>query len=126
MTALRQFEEMEVWKQARKLHQEIHRVSGKASFSRDYALRDQIRRSAISVASNIAEGFESQSNPSFIRFLACSRGSTAEVRAQLYLALDAGLICQSEFEPLYALSVSISRQISGLIKYLRASSNCKK
>jgi four helix bundle protein len=121
MSKLRRFEEMEVWVSARSLVSGIYAVSQNSSFSRDYGLRDQIRRASISVASNIAEGFESQSNPNFIRFLASARGSAAEVRAQLYLAFDLGYISNPDFLSLVSQSESISRQITGLMNYLKKS-----
>jgi four helix bundle protein len=88
-------------------------------FFRDYSLRDQIRRAAISIVSNIAEGSESQSNPSFIRYLASARGSAAEVRAQLYLALDFGYISSEDCVALISQTESIGRQIGGFIRYLK-------
>ena len=114
------FEEMEVWQLARKLNMEIYAVSGKQVFARDFGLRDQIRRASISIASNIAEGFDSQSNASFIRFLICARGSAAEVRAQLHLAADLGYVSKDECEALLKKAETISRQITGLINYLKS------
>ena len=114
------FEEMEVWQLARNLNMEIYAVSGKQVFARDFGLRDQIRRASISIASNIAEGFDSQSNASFIRFLICARGSAAEVRAQLHLAADLGYVSKDECEALLKKAETISRQITGLINYLKS------
>jgi four helix bundle protein len=122
MGKLRRFEDMEVWNLARDLAGAIYAVSGRCTFFHDYALRDQIRRASISIVSNIAEGFKSQSNPSFCRFLASARGSAAEIRAQLCLALDFGYIGNSDFATLANKSESISRQLTGLINYLKKSS----
>ncbi len=119
MGKLKRFEEMEVWRMARELARRVYSVSANRAFFRDYALRDQIRRASVSIVSNIAEGFESQSNPSFCRFLASARGSTAEVRAQLYLAMDLGYISSSDFAALVSTSDSISRQLTGFIAYLK-------
>jgi four helix bundle protein len=102
------FEEMEVWKSARNLAIEIHIASKNPLFFHDYALRDQIRRAAISIVSNIAEGSESQSNPNFIRFLALAKGSAAEVRTQLYLALDYKYVSCADCARLIAQTESIS------------------
>lgn len=110
---------MEAWKLARELSRNIYSVSGRSAFSRDYGLRDQVRRASVSIVSNIAEGFESQSNPSFCRFLAAARGSAAEIRAQLYVALDLDYISKSDFTNLLAKAECISRQTTGLIRYLR-------
>ena len=120
MSKLSRFEEMEVWTLARTLNRRIYSVSAREAFSRDFGLRDQIRRASVSIASNIAEGFESQSNPSFIRFLATARGSAAEVRAQLYLALDLEYVSTIDFDSLSAICESISRQLTGLISYLKS------
>jgi four helix bundle protein len=116
---------MEVWKAARKLVGSVYSISKNPLFLRDYGLRDQIRRASISVVSNIAEGFDSQSNASFCRFLALARGSAAEVRAQLYLELDLGYISISDFSSLSAQAECTSRQITGPINYLNKSSRKK-
>jgi four helix bundle protein len=96
MGKLKRFEEMKMWIDARDMVRRIYAVSQNPSFYGDYGLRDQIRRASISIASNIAEGFESQSNPSFCRFLSSARASAAEVRAQLYLANDLGYVSGSD------------------------------
>jgi four helix bundle protein len=116
---LKRFEETEVWQSARILVRTIYGISGRRSFPIDYSLRNQIRRAAISVASNIAEGFDSQSNPAFCRYLASARGSVAEVRAQLYLALDLGYISKSDLATLVSRCESISRQLTGFMAYLK-------
>ncbi|MGA2262336.1 MAG: four helix bundle protein [Acidobacteriota bacterium] len=120
MGRLARFEQMEVWKLARILNRRIYSVSETDAFARDFGLRDQIRRASVSIVSNIAEGFESQSNPSFVRFLATARGSAAEVRAQLYLALDLQYVSIDEFKSLSSVCESISRQLTGLITYLKS------
>jgi four helix bundle protein len=121
MNKLRRFEEMEVWKSARNLAKDVYAVSKRPLFLSDYSLRDQIRRAVISIVSNIAEGSESQSNPNFIRFLAFAKGSAAEVRTQLYLALDFGYISRSDCMTLVSQTESISRQIAGFMFYLKKS-----
>jgi four helix bundle protein len=122
MGKIKRFEELEVWKSARNLAGMIYSVSKKPPLFADYGLRDQIRRASISIVSNIAEGFESQSNPSFCRYLASAGGSAAEVRAQLYLALDLRYVSLAEFTALISRTESISRQKTGFIKYLKRSS----
>jgi four helix bundle protein len=119
MNKLRRFEDMEVWKSARNLAKDIYAVSKKPLFLHDYSLRDQIRRAAISIISNIAEGSDSQSNPAFIRYLASARGSTAEVRTQLYLAIDFGYISSAECASLVSQTECIGRQLTGFILYLK-------
>lgn len=110
---------MKVWKTARILTSRIYKVSNKKAFSRDYGLRDQIRRASISIVSNISEGFESQSNSNFCRFLSFAKASAAEVRAQLHIASDIGYLSKEECKTLIFQTESISRQLSGFIKYLR-------
>ena len=120
MSQLRRFEEMEVWKSARKMAGRIYAISNTPPFSRDFGLRDQIRKASISIVSNIAEGFESQSNLSFCRFLSCAKASAGEVRAQLYLASDQGYLSIDELKSLVIQSESIGRQLSGFIHYLKS------
>ncbi len=119
MGKLKRFEEMEVWAAARELTKNIYAITRNSLFYRDYRLRDQIRRASVSIAGNIAEGFESQRNPSFCRFLASARASAAEVRAQLYIALDLDYLSSADLSNLISQTESISRQITGLIKYLQ-------
>lgn len=81
MTAITRFEEIDAWKSARELTNEIYALGNQAGFNRDFGLRDQIRRASVSVMSNIAEGFESRTDAQFINFLATARASAGEVRA---------------------------------------------
>src|SRR5215210_5634580 len=101
MARIEKFEDIESWKLARVATRLIYRVSSTGAFSRDFALRDQIRRSAISIMSNIAEGFEREGNREFLSFLSIAKGSCAESRAQLYIALDREYISQLQFDDLY-------------------------
>ena len=112
------FENSEAWQRARELAREVYKVSGTGSFSRDFALRDQIRRAAVSVMSNIAEDYERNGLKEFIYFLGVAKGSAGEVRAQLYIALDAGLLDQESFNRLSALAQSTSQLIAGFKRYL--------
>lgn len=112
------FEEMEVWKKARLLNVNIYRITNNEKLNRDFGLKDQIRRATVSISSNIAEGFERQSNREFIRFLYISKASAGEVRSQLYLIFDLQYITEAEFIELKQNVLEISKQISTLIKYL--------
>lgn len=98
MNGARQFEDLEVWKKSRVLSATIYQLSNKAIFNKDFGLRDQMRRAAISVVSNIAEGFERKSNKEFLYFLNVAKASAGELRAQTYLAADLSYIEQEEFE----------------------------
>jgi four helix bundle protein len=108
------FEDLRIWQSAFALSKEIYRITSDGLFSRDFGLRDQMRRAAVSVMSNIAEGFERHSNQDFSRFLAIARGSCAEVRSQLYLAHFLGYITPEQFEKLCANAESLSKSIGAL------------
>ena len=118
MATINRFEDLEAWCEARALASAIYSVSASGAFARDYGLRDQIRRASVSVMSNIAEGFERGGKVEFRRFLSIAKGSAGEVRAQLYIALDAGLIQASTFDVLYSQAQSVSNLIGGLMRYL--------
>ena len=122
MATFQRFEEIEGWKKARKLTAEVYSVSGKGRFGTDYGLRDQIRRAAISIVSNIAEGVERSGSGEFLQFLSMAKGSAGEVRAQLYVALDQGYIDRHTFDRLICLSEETAKLIGGLMNYLRKTS----
>jgi four helix bundle protein len=121
MARIQRFEDIEAWKRARQLTNAIYDASNTGAFARDFALRDQIRRAAISVMSNIAEGFERGGDQEFRQFLAMAKGSCGEARAQLYIAADRGYISQQVFETLYEEADTISRMIAGFMAYLQDS-----
>jgi len=119
MTKIEKFEDIEGWKKGRELAKDIYTVTGKGEFARDFSLKDQIRRAAVSVISNIAEGFSRQTDKEFVQFLHIAKGSTSEVQSQLYLGLDLDYINKEEFERLYDEADQVTRLISGFIKYLK-------
>jgi four helix bundle protein len=121
MAKISRFEDIESWKRARMLTNEIYTITSSGTFSRDFALRDQIRRAAISILSNIAEGFERGGDNEFLQFLSIAKGSCGEARAQLYVALDQAYISTAQFETLSTTANDVSQLISGLMKYLRQS-----
>lgn len=125
MPTIIRFEEIEAWKTARQLTNLIYKLTSKDRFSRDFGLRDQIRRAAVSVMSNIAEGFESQSQAQFIRYLGLAKASSGEVRSQLYVALDAGYLTREQFDTIFNLSDKTSRQLARFINYLEAHPQAK-
>ncbi len=112
------FEDLNIWKDSLRLTKEIYDVSFKEKFSKDYCLRDQIRRAIISVSSNIVEGFEKNNNNELVRFLKISKGSTGEVRNQLYIALSIGYITRNEFNEINKRLEDLSNQIGKFIVYL--------
>jgi four helix bundle protein len=118
---IKKFEELESWKKARRLTNTIYEATATGSFTRDFGLKDQIRRASISILSNIAEGFERGGDKEFLQFLAVAKGSCGEVRAQLYIAFDQGYLSKDLFERLFNAANEIGRLISGLMKYLSMS-----
>lgn len=119
MAKFNSFEEIISWQKARELNKEIYYLtSNNNSFSKDFGLRDQIRRSSISISSNIAEGFERETTKEFIRFLYIAKASAGEFRSQLYLAFDLKYVNIEEFEKLKLKVNEVSKLISGLLKYL--------
>ena len=121
MASIERFEDIEGRKKGRVLRHGVYRVSKRGASACDFSLKDQIRRAAQSVTSNIAEGFERGGNREFIQFLSNAKGSCGEVRDQLYTALDENYVTQAEFDELYILSIETSRLISGFTKYLQQS-----
>jgi four helix bundle protein len=111
---------IEAWQKARQLAREIYQATSQRPFARDLALRDQIRRSTVSVVSNIAEGFERDSTAEFRQLLSVAKGSAGEVRAQLYIAYDIGLLPKEQFEQLLEQTNEVSRMLKGFINYLNA------
>jgi len=120
MAGISRFEELEAWKGARQLTNLIYELSNQTGFSRDFGLRDQIRRAFISVMSNIAEGFESRTHIQFINFLGVAKASAGEVCAQLYVAFDQKYITETQFKEGFALAEVCARQLAKFILYLEA------
>ena len=119
MAKLNSFEEIIAWQKARELNADIYKITNDNHlFSKDYGLRDQMRRASVSISSNIAEGFERETTKEFIRFLYIAKASAGEFRSQLYLALDLGYMSGPEFQNLNLKINDISKLLSGFIKYL--------
>jgi four helix bundle protein len=119
MGTFQSFEEIETWQKARELTREIYKISNQGSFFKDFGLRDQIRKCCVSIMSNIAEGFERSGTGEFVQFLAIAKGSTGEVRAQLYVAVDQGYINEETFKRLFTMTTEIARMIGKLMNYLK-------
>lgn len=116
MTPVERFEDLIAWQKARLLTAAVYQMTRQGDFAKDFGLSDQIQRAAVSVMSNIAEGFERNNPGDFSRFLTIAKSSCAEVRAQLYVALDIEYINQIEFTALMEQANEVSRLISGLKK----------
>jgi four helix bundle protein len=121
MASIKRFEELESWKLSRKLVARFYKESGSGSISKDFALVDQMRRSSISIMSNLAEGFERNGNREFIHFCHIAKASAGEFRAQLYIAFDVGYFSEELFNELLFMVMQISKSIAGMIKYLESS-----
>ncbi len=113
------FEEIKAWQEARLLTRQIYALTDKGPFAKDFGLRDQIRRASVSIMSNIAEGFLSQTNKYFIKYLFISLASTAEVQSQLYVALDRNYLTKEEFGEIFKQSQQVAKLINGFITYLK-------
>jgi four helix bundle protein len=114
---------LQSWQKARLLTNLVYKLTGLSAFAKDFRLRDQIRDAAGSVMHNIAEGFDSGSNPEFIRFMKMARRSASEVQSQLYLALDSKYIGADELKSAYDIATEAKRLINGMISYLRQHSS---
>ena len=120
---LTKFEDIEAWQEARKLTNVVYKVSKQGAFGKDYGLKDQIQGSSNSIMANIAEGFDSQSNPEFVKFLGYALRSASEVQSHLYVALDQGYLDKQQFDGIYQQAVTVKRLILGFIRYLRSSNH---
>ena len=118
---VKHFEDLAIWKESRCLTKDIYRLTSGAKFSKDFSLRGQIQSAAVSVMSNIAEGFERAGNQEFSQFLYVAKGSCGEVRSQLYVAVDQGYISAKELEELLNSLKRLSSMIGSLINYLKRS-----
>ena len=121
MSKIERFEDMKVWQLAREFCQLIHKLTLKDAFVKDIKLIGQIKGATGSVMDNIAEGFERDGNNEFIQFLSIAKGSSGEVRSQLYRAIDNEYISQEEFETTYEKSIECSKMLKGFIIYLKDS-----
>lgn len=118
MATIKEFEDLDTWKDARALNKKIYTVTRRKVFDEDQDLRRQIRKASVSVMSNIAEGFERNNNNFFINFLTIAKGSAGEVRAQHYACLDGEFITEKDFEPLRAEAQALGERIGKFITYL--------
>ena len=114
MSSVGNFEDLIAWQKARVLTQEVYEITNSPTFSKDFSLRDQMRRAAVSVMSNIAEGQERGSKAEFARYLLIAKGSCGEIRSQLVVALDVGYLPRDRFDQVRELAVETSRIIGGL------------
>jgi four helix bundle protein len=110
----RQFEDLIAWQKARELTRRVYEVTGKGAFSRDFGLRDQIRRSSVSIMANVAEGFERARQSEFHQFLSIAKSSCAELRSHLYVAHDAKYVDTMTFDDLMSIAQEVALVLGGL------------
>lgn len=122
---IKRFEDLETWQVARELANQVYGMTRQERMVKDYGFVDQIRRAAVSVMNNVAEGFERGSNKDFAKFLFVARGSAGEVRSMLYIARDQRYITAEVFNECYATCVRCSQLCWGLIKYVQKCSSWK-
>ena len=126
MTTAKRFEDLDVWQRSKELTNLIYRYSADGAFSRDFGLHDQMRRASVSIMSNIADGFESQTQSMFIQYLGRAKGSAGEVRAQLYIAHEQGYLTNDEFDAVKLLAEICSKQLTKFIQYLESQPNARR
>jgi len=126
MAKIERFEDLDLWKEAIVIGVEIYKLTSAGKLEKDYSSKDQLRRAAISISNNIAEGFEYNNNKSFIKFLGYAKGSAGELRSNLYVLKEANVISDRDYECLETKLLPISKNIRGFIKYLKNFESKKK
>jgi len=119
------FEEIEAWQMARSLTDQIYQATRSGLFSKDYGLKDQTCRAAVSIMGNIAEGFDAGSRAEFARFLGYAQRSCSELQSELYVALDQHYVSDKEFTELHELASKTKSKIGSFIKYLNEARRTK-
>ncbi len=119
MPLIKKFEDIIAWQEARKLVADIYRLTSSGALAKDYGLRDQLQRAAVSAMSNIAEGFDCEPRTEFARFLSIARRSAVEVQSLLYAALDISYINEQTFKTEYQQAEKAKALIGGLKKSLK-------
>jgi four helix bundle protein len=112
--SIERFEELIAWQKARQLTRLVYETTKQGAFARDFGLAGQIQRAAVSIMSNVAEGFERGSRAEFHQFLSTAKSSCAELRSQLYIALDVGYMTREHFDTLMQLAEEVARILGGL------------
>ncbi len=121
MESIHHFEDLEVWKLARKINRKVYDYTSRDPLWHDFALVDQLRRSAGSIMDNISRGYERDGNKQFIDYLFLSKAACGECRSQIHRALDQNYLTQKEFDELYELLIQQSQKLQALIRYLKKS-----
>jgi four helix bundle protein len=119
MATFKRFEDILAWQKARQATKLVYEITAEGKFAKDFGLRDQIRRSSVSIMANIAEGYGRRSDKEFSNFLNIAHGSVAETQSHLYVALDLNYLLQDDFNKLYNLFDEDSRMIMSLTQHLK-------
>jgi four helix bundle protein len=119
MSKINRFEDLAVWKEAVVIGVDIYRLTSKGKLRRDFSAIDQLRRAAISISNNIAEGFEYNNPKSFVKFLNYAKGSAGELRSNLFVLKEAEIVQKHDYEIMSNKLVEISKSIKGFMKYLK-------
>ena len=110
---INRFEDLEIWKEGMRISVTIYKIMQNC---KDFGLKEQMQRASVSIPSNIAEGFERQTNKEFIQFLYIAKGSCGELRTQLYIAKELKVITDDDFTNLLSKLLKLSSMISNFIK----------
>jgi four helix bundle protein len=121
MSKIQKLEDILVWQKARELTREIYNHAKAGLFAKDFGLRDQVQRAAVSIMGNVAEGFDRGGDKEFIQFLSISKGSCGEVKSHLYVALDQQYVNSTQFDQLYKSADEVGRLLAGFMAYLKQS-----
>lgn len=119
MALIKRFEDILAWQEARRLVKQVYKLTQEGKFAKDFGLRDQIQRAAVSAMTNIAEGFDCDSHVEFARFLGIARRSAVEVQSLLYAALDINYLDEETFKSLYAQAEKTKALTGGLKKSIK-------
>jgi four helix bundle protein len=121
VSKIQRFEDFEAWQKGRELTNMLYGLSANGAFSRDFVLRDQVRRAVVSVMANTAEGYERGGDKEFLQFLSVAKGSCGELRSHLCVALAQRYLTDAQYRLACDKAMEVSRLISGLMRYLRQS-----
>lgn len=113
------FEDLRVWQKGIQLVKQIYLITNEGKLSKDFGLKDQLRRASVSVPTNISEGFERSSRKEYLNFLNIAKGSAGEVRSLLRVALEVGYLEQSTYSQLYNQTIELSRMLSNQIQSIK-------
>jgi len=116
---IKRFEDIDVWKEARKLVNMVYDLTNKNLFKHDFGLREQLQKAAVSCMSNVAEGFDSDTKQQFIQMLSYTKRSASETQSEIYVALDRKYITQEEFNDAYEQAQAVRKLANGFIRYLK-------